>query len=75
MIRLRARDGHELDAYFARPTAGMRGGVVIAQEMYGINAYLRSVCDFYAARRFTRLARRLSANLCVHGRLLRIDDA
>src|SRR5207244_2582724 len=40
MIRLRARDGHELDAYLARPAAGPRGAVVIAQEMYGVNAYL-----------------------------------
>ena len=56
MIRLRARDGHELDAYLARPAAGVRGGVVIAQEMYGINAYLRSVCDFYAAHGYLAVA-------------------
>jgi len=56
MIRLRARDGHELDAYLARPGASVRGGVVIAQEMYGINGYLRSVCDFYATHGYLAIA-------------------
>ena len=56
MIRLTSRDGHELDAYLSRPTAGTRGGLVVAQEMYGINAYLRSVCDFYAAHGYLAIA-------------------
>lgn len=56
MMRLRACDGHELDAYLARPSASVRGGIVIAQEMYGVNDYLRSVCDFYAARGYAAIA-------------------
>ena len=56
MIRLRARDGHELDAYLARPSSRVRGGIVIAQEMYGVNDYLRSVCDFYAAQGYIAIA-------------------
>ena len=56
MIRLAAHDGHELDAYLARPSGRVRGGMVIAQEMYGVNAYLRSVCDFYAAQGYVAIA-------------------
>jgi carboxymethylenebutenolidase len=56
MMQLRARDGHELDAYFVRPSSPPRGGVVIAQEMYGVNDYLRSVCDFYAAQGYVAIA-------------------
>ena len=56
MIRLRARDGHELDAYLATPQAAARGGVVVAQEMYGVNDYLRSVCDFYAGHGYAAIA-------------------
>jgi carboxymethylenebutenolidase len=56
MVRIKARDGHELDAYVARPTANIRGGVVVAQEMYGVNDYLRSVCDFYAAHGYVAIA-------------------
>jgi carboxymethylenebutenolidase len=56
MMRLSAADGHELDAYVARPSSRARGGLVIAQEMYGVNAYLRSVCDFYAAHGYVAIA-------------------
>ena len=56
MIRLRARDGHELDAYEARPSGRVRGGIVISQEMYGVNDYLRGVCDFYASQGYVAIA-------------------
>jgi len=55
-MRLTARDGHTLDAHLARPPSPVRGGIVIAQEMYGVNAYLRSVCDFYAAQGYVAIA-------------------
>src|SRR5262249_1441943 len=56
MIRLQARDGHMLDAYLAHPNGTAKGGLVVAQEMYGINVYLRSVCDFYAAHGYCTIA-------------------
>src|SRR3954468_17954489 len=56
MIMLTARDGHDLEAYLARPPDTVRGGVVVAQEMYGLNSYLRSVCDFYAAHGYLAIA-------------------
>ena len=56
MITLTARDGHHLDGYLARPPGTVRGGVVVAQEMYGLNDYLRSVCDYYAAHGYLAIA-------------------
>jgi carboxymethylenebutenolidase len=56
MISLTARDGHHLQAYLARPTEKPRGGVVVAQEMYGVNDYLRSVCDHYAGHGYLAIA-------------------
>ena len=56
MIRLTARDGHEPDAYLARPAGRPRGGLVISQEMYGVNGYLKSVCDFYASIGYVAIA-------------------
>jgi carboxymethylenebutenolidase len=56
MIKLTARDGYELDGYLARPAGSARGAVVVAQEMYGLNDYLRSVCDFYAAHGYVAIA-------------------
>jgi len=56
MMQIRARDGHKLDAYLARPSGKPRGGIVIAQEMYGITAYLLKVCDFYAEHGYLTIA-------------------
>jgi carboxymethylenebutenolidase len=56
MIALRARDGHEPGAYLAQPQGRRRGGIVVAQEMYGVNDYLRSVCAFYAGHGYVTIA-------------------
>jgi carboxymethylenebutenolidase len=55
-IKLAAGDGHRLEAYLARSPGTVHGGVVVAQEMYGLNSYLRSVCDFFAARGYLAIA-------------------
>lgn len=47
MIRLTATDGHQLDAYEVHPH-GVRASVVIVQEIFGVNAHIRSVVDRYA---------------------------
>jgi hypothetical protein len=48
-IRLTAADGFELGAYRARPDGAVKGGVVVVQEIFGVNVHIRSVCDRYAA--------------------------
>src|SRR6185295_8864155 len=54
--RITARDGHVLDAYLACPETKPRGGIVIAQEMYGVTSYLCETCDFYAAQGYLTIA-------------------
>ena len=49
MIILTARDGHQLDAYQAQPEGKARGGVVVVQEIFGVNSHIRRVADGYAA--------------------------
>lgn len=56
MIDLQAADGHRLDGWLARPAGRPRGAVVIAQEMYGLTDYLKSVCDFYAGHGYLTVA-------------------
>jgi len=48
-IKARAADGHELDVYRAEPGGRARGGLVVAQEIFGVNSHIRAVCDGYAA--------------------------
>jgi carboxymethylenebutenolidase len=55
-IRLRARDGHEFNAYLAEPEGAPRSGLIVAMEMYGVNGYLTSVCDNYAKEGYLCIA-------------------
>ena len=48
MITLKASDGFELSAYRARPSGTPRGGLVVVQEIFGINSHIQSVCDGFA---------------------------
>jgi carboxymethylenebutenolidase len=48
-IKLTAADGFALSAYRADPDGPPRGGLVVAQEIFGVNSHIRSVCDGYAA--------------------------
>jgi carboxymethylenebutenolidase len=50
VVSLRARDGHVLSAYEARPDSPPRGGVVLLQEIFGVTAHIRRVCDGFAAQ-------------------------
>ncbi len=55
-IRLTASDGFEFGAYEAKPSGRARGGLIVAMEMYGVNGYLTSVCDHYAAEGYHTIA-------------------
>lgn len=46
---LQAADGHRFPAYIARPAGAARGGIVVLQEIFGLNAHIRAVADGYAA--------------------------
>lgn len=55
-VMLRASDGHELDAYVARPKAPPVAGLVVIQEAFGVNSHIRSVTDGWAADGFLAVA-------------------
>jgi carboxymethylenebutenolidase len=49
-ITLKSRlDGFEIPAYHAPPGNARRGGLVVIQEIFGVNAHIRNICDGYAA--------------------------
>jgi carboxymethylenebutenolidase len=56
MIELTAADGAKVSAYRADPPGAPRGAVVIAQEIFGVNGHIRSVCDGYAADGYLAIA-------------------
>jgi carboxymethylenebutenolidase len=51
-VKLRASDGHELDAYVAQPDGTPWGGLVVVQEIFGITQHIRSVADRFAQEGF-----------------------
>jgi carboxymethylenebutenolidase len=55
-VNLRASDGSELSAYVARPAGEPIAGLVVVQEIFGVNAHIRSVADGYAKDGFLAIA-------------------
>ncbi len=56
MIDLEAEDGHKLTAYRADPDGPARGGLVVIQEIFGVNSHIRDVCDRFAASGYSAIA-------------------
>ncbi len=55
-IKLTAEDGHEFDAYVALPEGTPKGGVVVMQEIFGVNEHIRSDTDKFAALGYAAIA-------------------
>ncbi|MEC9346601.1 MAG: dienelactone hydrolase family protein [Pseudomonadota bacterium] len=55
-IRLKAADGFEFDAWKAVPTGKAKGGVVVVQEIFGVNAHIRAVTDAFAGAGYLAVA-------------------
>jgi carboxymethylenebutenolidase len=56
LIQLKTQDGQTISAYRADPKGEPRGGVVVLQEIFGVNSHIRSVADSYAAEGFLAIA-------------------
>ena len=55
-VTLRALDGQKLSAYVARPDGEPIAALVVVQEVFGVNAHIRSVADGYARDGFLAVA-------------------
>jgi carboxymethylenebutenolidase len=47
--------GGEMSAYMSLPRKGKGAGIVVLQEIFGVNESMRKVCDFLASRQFTAI--------------------
>ena len=56
MIELKAADGHTLSGYRADPAGKPRGGIVVIQEIFGVNSHIKQVADGYAADGYVAIA-------------------
>jgi carboxymethylenebutenolidase len=55
-VTLTTADGQDLDAYVARPEGEPLAGLVVVQEIFGVNRHIRSVADGYAKDGFLAVA-------------------
>jgi carboxymethylenebutenolidase len=55
-IDLKAPDGFVFPAYVAQPAGRPKAGVVVVQEIFGVNLHIRSVADGYAAEGYLAVA-------------------
>jgi carboxymethylenebutenolidase len=56
MLQLRAKDGHNLAAYMVAPEGKPRGGVVVIQEVFGLNSHIKRVTEQYASLGYLAIA-------------------
>ena len=55
-IKLTAADGFELTAWRAAPKETPKGGIVVIQEIFGVNHHIRAVTDRFAAAGYLAVA-------------------
>jgi len=55
-VSLTTADGHTLDAYKAEPSGESKGGLVVIQEIFGVNSQIRSTVDYFASQGYTAIA-------------------
>lgn len=56
-IRLKSAAG-EIGAYLAAPKGTAKGGIVVIQEIFGVNHHIKAVTDFFASQGYLALAPR-----------------
>ena len=55
-IQLNTTRLHCIGAWLARPEGKVKGGLVVAQEIFGVNAHMRAVVDRFAAHGYVAIA-------------------
>jgi carboxymethylenebutenolidase len=55
-FKLTTADKHSLGAYRADPQGTPKGGLVVVQEIFGVNHHIRAVCDRLAALGYVAVA-------------------
>ena len=56
LVSLTAGDSHSFQAYIAEPSGPPRFGLVVIQEIFGVNHHIRAVCDRIAGMGYHAIA-------------------
>jgi carboxymethylenebutenolidase len=49
IIEVTAKDNHQFSAYISQPSGKPKAGIVIIQEIFGVNKHIKELTDLYAS--------------------------
>ncbi len=55
-VEMNTKDNHKFQAYLSQPNIKVKGGIVIIQEIFGVNEHIKELCDIYAKHGFLSIA-------------------
>ena len=55
-VIVKAADAGQFRAYVAKPAQGSGPGLLVIQEIFGVNQHIRDVCDRYAEEGYVAIA-------------------
>ena len=50
------KDNHKFQAYLSQPNQKVKGGIVIIQEIFGVNDHIKEVCNLYSNHGYLTIA-------------------
>ena len=56
LIEVSAKDNHQFSAYISQPFGKPKAGIVIIQEIFGVNKHIKEVTDLYASKGYLCIA-------------------
>jgi carboxymethylenebutenolidase len=56
MIRVKSRDGFELDAWHVKPHGPRKGGVIVIQEIFGLSDHVKEMAERFGAAGYEAIA-------------------
>ena len=56
LIEIIAKDNHHFSAYISQPPGKPKAGIVIIQEIFGVNTHIKEVTDLYASKGYLCIA-------------------
>ena len=56
IIEITAKDNHQFSAYISQPLGKPKAGIVIIQEIFGVNTHIKEVTDLYASKGYLCIA-------------------
>jgi len=56
LIKITAKDNHQFSAYISQPEGKPIAGIVIIQEIFGVNTHIKEVTDLYASKGYLCIA-------------------